>query len=129
MPRLAVDSREVLVLKHVENEGAGTLADFMRRKNTPHRLRVLQWHEDTFDVPAGGVRLASSHAVPNQAYRVGDRVYALQFHVEVDRPMLENWFGKRADRDAILSGHDAYRPELERFTERFYERFFALGGC
>ena len=29
------------------------------------KLRVLQWHEDTFELPKGAVRLASSQIVPN----------------------------------------------------------------
>ena len=45
--------------------------------------QVFQWHGDTFDLPAGAVRLASSDFYPNQAFRYSDRVYALQFHIEV----------------------------------------------
>ena len=45
--------------------------------------QVFQWHGDTFDLPAGAVRLASSDLYPNQAFRYTDRVYALQFHIEV----------------------------------------------
>lgn len=32
---------------------------------------ALQWHGDTFDVPAGGVHLGSSAAYRNQAFRFG----------------------------------------------------------
>ncbi len=43
---------------------------------------VFQWHGDTFDLPAGAVRLAGSSRYENQAFRMGRRVYALQFHLE-----------------------------------------------
>jgi GMP synthase (glutamine-hydrolysing) len=52
---------------------------------------ALQWHGDTFAVPAGAVRLAGSSAYPNQAFRFGEAAYGVQFHVEVTDPMLAEW--------------------------------------
>jgi len=43
---------------------------------------VFEWHGDTFDLPAGAVPLASSGLFGNQAFRLGQRVYGLQFHLE-----------------------------------------------
>ncbi|MBI4395231.1 MAG: glutamine amidotransferase, partial [Candidatus Omnitrophica bacterium] len=44
---------------------------------------VFQWHGDTFDLPKGSTLLASSDLYPNQAFRFGQSVYALQFHIEM----------------------------------------------
>ncbi len=52
---------------------------------------ALQWHGDTFGIPAGAVRLAGSQAYPNQAFRFGNAAYAVQFHVEVTDRMLAEW--------------------------------------
>jgi GMP synthase (glutamine-hydrolysing) len=52
---------------------------------------ALQWHGDTFDIPAGAVRLGQSPAYPHQAMRFGDVAYAVQFHVEVTDPMFAEW--------------------------------------
>jgi GMP synthase (glutamine-hydrolysing) len=52
---------------------------------------ALQWHGDTFDLPAGGVHLGSSAAYQNQAFRFGEVAYAVQFHVEVTDHMLNEW--------------------------------------
>jgi GMP synthase (glutamine-hydrolysing) len=52
---------------------------------------ALQWHGDTFAVPAGAVRLGQSAAYPNQAFRFGEIAYAVQFHVEVTHSMLAEW--------------------------------------
>ncbi len=54
-------------------------------------LVTLQWHGDTFDLPEGGVLLASSPEAPNQAFRYGDAAYGIQFHLEVTPEMAEQW--------------------------------------
>ena len=55
-----------------------------------HELVTLQWHGDTFDLPDGAVRLASSPAFANQAFRF-DRAYGVQFHLEVSAEMAREW--------------------------------------
>ncbi len=55
------------------------------------RFPALQWHGDTFAIPAGAVHLGQSIAYPNQAFRYGDSAYGVQFHVEVTGPMLSEW--------------------------------------
>ena len=52
---------------------------------------ALQWHGDTFAIPAGAVHLAGSEAYPQQAFRFGETAYAIQFHVEVTGAMLAEW--------------------------------------
>ncbi|MGH6735561.1 MAG: glutamine amidotransferase [Methyloceanibacter sp.] len=54
-------------------------------------LRVLNWHGDTFDLPAGATRLASTPPTPNQAFSYGPKVLALQFHVELPQRDMERW--------------------------------------
>jgi len=56
----------------------------------PPSFPTLQWHGDTFDLPAGATLLASSPAYPNQAFRIG-RSYALQFHIEVSLELATEW--------------------------------------
>lgn len=53
-------------------------------------LATLQWHGDTFDLPAGSVRLAGSPAYANQAFRF-ERAYGVQFHLEVSAEMAREW--------------------------------------
>ena len=52
---------------------------------------ALQWHGDTFGIPAGAVHLARSDAYSHQAFRFGEAAYAVQFHVEVTGTMLAEW--------------------------------------
>jgi GMP synthase (glutamine-hydrolysing) len=51
---------------------------------------ALQWHGNTFELPAGAVHLARSTAYDNQAFRVGG-AFAVQFHLEVTPAMFEEW--------------------------------------
>ncbi len=54
---------------------------------------VVHWHEDTHVLPDGSVLLATSDRVPLQAYRVGDRAWGIQFHLEVDAVEFGWWLG------------------------------------
>ena len=56
----------------------------------PDGVVTLQWHGDTFDLPAGAIRLAGSPAYPNQAFRL-DSAYGVQFHLEVTPEMAREW--------------------------------------
>ena len=52
---------------------------------------IFHWHAETFDLPDGAVLLASSADCRHQAFRLGDRVYGLQFHLEVTPEMISQW--------------------------------------
>jgi GMP synthase (glutamine-hydrolysing) len=48
-------------------------------------------HSDTFDLPEGATLLMSGKAVKNQAYRLGDLIYAFQCHFEVTPEIVDTW--------------------------------------
>jgi GMP synthase (glutamine-hydrolysing) len=52
---------------------------------------VFHWHGETFELPGSAELLASSAACRHQAFRLGDRIYGLQFHLEVDPVMITQW--------------------------------------
>jgi GMP synthase-like glutamine amidotransferase len=57
----------------------------------PEMLPTLQWHGDSFELPDGATLLAESALYRNQAFRVGDAAYGLQFHLEVSEQMAAKW--------------------------------------
>ena len=59
--------------------------------NLPKTFPVFQWHGDTFEIPNRGKLIATSTLVPNQAFRYGEKVYGLQFHLEVTEEMIQEW--------------------------------------
>ena len=54
-------------------------------------LHILNWHGDTFDLPDGATRLASTPITPNQAFSYGPKVLSIQFHVELPERDMERW--------------------------------------
>src|SRR6266571_9339534 len=57
----------------------------------PGYQEVVHWHEDSFALPRGAVRLATSKNTLNQAFRFGRRAYGLQYHIELTPQMLDTW--------------------------------------
>ena len=57
----------------------------------PEWMTVLHWHGEVFELPPDAVCLASSPVCPNQAFRLGDRAYGLQFHIEVGEQTVARW--------------------------------------
>jgi len=80
----------------------------------PTELCVLHWHGDTFDLPAGAARLASSTLYPNQAFRAGSLAWGLQFHLEVDASAVRAFLAAFGDDAGALStGARAIAEEAE----------------
>ncbi|RTE67396.1 type 1 glutamine amidotransferase [Amphritea opalescens] len=48
----------------------------------PRTFSPLSWHGDCFKLPAGARAFASSAVTPCQGFSVGQRIWALQFHLE-----------------------------------------------
>jgi GMP synthase (glutamine-hydrolysing) len=67
-------------------------------------MKVLHWHGDTFDLPAGATHLAATELTPHQAYSFGAYSLALQFHIEASAPGLERWYVGHALEIATTPG-------------------------
>jgi GMP synthase (glutamine-hydrolysing) len=66
--------------------------------------RVLHWHGDTFDPPPGADCLASTPVTPNQAFSLGPKILALQFHLELDPAEIERWLIGHAHEIGVTPG-------------------------
>ncbi|OHB86731.1 MAG: hypothetical protein A3D13_01160 [Planctomycetes bacterium RIFCSPHIGHO2_02_FULL_40_12] len=102
----------------------------------PVEVDVFQWHGDTFDIPDGAVKLAESELCPNQAFRIGNNIYGLQFHVEVTDEMIYQWMDAYknevnslkgiVDPDRIISETKAKSENYKAQAKQFCSNFFRL---
>ena len=58
---------------------------------------VFHWHGDTFDLPEGAIRLASSEHYLNQAFQYKSAI-GLQFHLEVNEDMINLWLDNTEEK-------------------------------
>jgi GMP synthase (glutamine-hydrolysing) len=76
---------------------------------------VLHWHGDTFDLPPGAVRLASTENYENQAFAVGRNLIGFQFHPEATAVCFERWL---IGHTAELTTAGISVPELRAAAKR-----------
>lgn len=57
----------------------------------PTKQRVMQWHEDTYEMPEGAVHLMRGDQCANQAFRIGRATYGFQCHFEATRELVRIW--------------------------------------
>lgn len=63
---------------------------------------VVQWHYDTVaELPPAAHLLAASVRYPNQAFRVGEKAWGMQFHIEATPEMVRGW--AEADRASLAA--------------------------
>lgn len=94
----------------------------------PAATTVFQWHGDTFDVPSGARLLATSPLCRAQAFVWGRGVYGLQFHVEVDGPLVRRWLKQPGVSRELKVPQAQSRREIERGTKRHAERLARLSS-
>ena len=85
-------------------------------------LEVLHWHRHSYTLPPGAVRLAASHRCSEQAFRVADNVYGLQFHVEINSELAGRIAGEMPE-GALESAAVA---RASAWGDTVLDRFLAL---
>lgn len=103
-------------------------------RGVPELFTACHWHGDIFDLPQGATHLASSEMTPRQAFRYGENVYAILFHVEITEPMLRDWVRgsaeelarDRIDGDAILADAQRYVSAMAPIAETLFGRWAAM---
>jgi GMP synthase (glutamine-hydrolysing) len=98
----------------------------------PREFISFQWHNDSFDVPAEGVHLASSPVCPAQAFRYGSRAWGIQFHPEVNRSIVESWARLTDETAPMAEGYIADFVLSERsyleVSRRLLVNFLRIAG-
>ncbi len=95
---------------------------------------LFHWHGDSFDLPENAVLIASTGACRHQAFILGRQVLALQFHLEMNEPAIEqmmlhdgNELAEKGNyiqtKPAIRSGYallEANRRDLFELLNQFF---------
>lgn len=97
--------------------------------------QVFQWHEDGISLPPGAVHLAGSAASEVQAFRHGAHAYGFQFHLEVNKSLVNRWLTVadnqtvlaeeqgRIDPQQILAQTDQSIDALQTLSEQTFSRW------
>ncbi len=94
----------------------------------------FHWHGDIFGLPKGAISLASSDLTEHQAFRWGKNAYDLLFHMEITRPMIQEWtkvFAGELKKEG-LQGDDIERqaeinqPTLQKIGASVYSNWAKL---
>lgn len=98
----------------------------------PESTYFYQWHKEGFEIPRGAQPLATGDMFPNQAYRLDEKIYGLQFHPEVTRSIIERWTSDssvgihRPEAQPIhqqLEDNARHDSKVEAWTRAFLERW------
>jgi GMP synthase-like glutamine amidotransferase len=65
------------------------------------QVRQFQWHGESFSIPPGARHILAGDLCPNQAFVVGEKHLAMQFHCEVNEEKVRAWLYN--DRQELIS--------------------------
>ena len=99
----------------------------------PEKIRVLLGHKEACDeVPTGATLLMTGEQCPVQMFRVGENVYATQFHPEGDSEGFivrikvykhHGYFEPHEADELIISLQNEDAPYAQKILQRFVERY------
>jgi len=96
------------------------------------QFSTFQWHHDSFDLPPGGILLASSTACPHQAFRVGDSAWGFQFHPEVSGEIIRAWCAwdnsTAAAEEELLAKFTGSSGQYEATARQLVANFTRIAG-
>jgi GMP synthase-like glutamine amidotransferase len=103
----------------------GTATSSRIGKILPETFQSFHWHNDTFDIPIGAIRLAKSIATENQGFVYEERALALQFHLESTRESILQIYENSADEviknDFVQASDEALQTDYIRESNSLFE--------
>lgn len=102
--------------------------------------KIFQLHGDTFDIPQSCAHLARSKTCEGQAFRLDEKVYGLQFHLEVDEAMIHRWLKAphnlkelensqgKFNADDIKAATESHIARSLRLSQQTFQKFIESFG-
>jgi len=99
---------------------------------------VIHWHYDTFEIPTGAKRLATTEACSNQVFVI-DKHIGMQFHIEIDQKKLDFWVTNKdenwqkaiekyktvQDKNEMLIGAEKYLLQHQKTADAIYSKWLS----
>ncbi len=104
-------------------------------QDIPGEFLCMHWHEDTFDIPGGAVRIAESKACRNQGFLWKQQVLGLQFHLEFTPDTLNRIIHANTELEKapfVQSALEIHCVSLQQYNkcnqmlEKIMDRFLEL---
>lgn len=89
----------------------------------PENPCLMEWHDDSFDLPPGATLLMTGDEYRNQAFKIGECSYGLQFHPEVTVDVIRGWV--RNHHDFLSSHRPDFLEQIELQISRHMKNSFA----
>ena len=97
---------------------------------------VIHWHYESFSIPTGAVRVATSLACPNQAFAIGPHL-AMQFHIEINETKINTWvndddpkwiqaraqYNSVQDKITMLNGIPFHLDKHQATADQIYQKW------
>lgn len=100
----------------------------------PPMIEVFHWHGDRWELPEGAVLLASSERCDHQIFRLSDRHYGFQCHLEILEDDPGCWADAYAEelasdpdlstRELLIESTQRFHPTLAPLAEKVFRKFW-----
>lgn len=92
--------------------------------NLEDSFEVFEWHEDSFSIPEGAIRIFKGSGTKNQGYIHG-KILAMQFHLEVTEHMVAEWLDRYKEclpkRLGSIRSYQEIKEHLDERMEHLHE--------
>jgi GMP synthase (glutamine-hydrolysing) len=93
----------------------------------PQRIRLMEWHQDQFDLPEDAVELLAGAFCPHQVFRMGAKTYGFQPHPEATFETIRHWIFE--GRASLVATQPQDLARMERELLLHYPETAALGAA
>jgi GMP synthase-like glutamine amidotransferase len=120
-------------VSRLHRTAAGEDDPLLRDVRNPAHL--MQWHEDSFELPDDAVLLMTNELCTNQVFRLGETTYGFQPHIEAKPEHIHQWLGhspdaaRKANPEFFVNHLDviaAHARDMKTFSEISGRAWFEL---
>jgi GMP synthase-like glutamine amidotransferase len=96
-------------------------------------VNVLQLHNEKVELGKNMKLLGTGRYCRNQIVKIGSRAYGIQGHIELTRPMLDDWINHIIDlahveKSSIMDDYNNIRSGYEKVGKKIIENFLSISG-